>query len=306
MSVIKLPKRNKNYKDKLGILEEIVPSIKKYEGELIVIHINGSALYDEELLKNFANDVALMKRFGANVVIVHGGEKYVEKYFNKFNLKFSVDDGIIITNKNSIDILEMVLKGYVASKIVSAINDAGGSAIGLSGKDGNLIDAKKFRKGRAIPDSNIKNIVDFGFNGEPTVINPEILLAFEEHKIIPVISPVARGENAETFHINAITASSIIASSVVASHYLILDNNIVLKDKKGQLIESIDFDSFENNKMQYTDVNKVILDTVSCVMENHVNTVHLVNGSIPHALLLHLFTEEKVGTRIEFLEEDII
>ena len=306
MTVINLPNRKKNYPEKLELIEEILPNIKKYEGESIVIHLDGPVLYDDDLLKKFANDVTLLKRFGAHPIIVHNGEKFVEEQFNKLGFEFKVEEGIIVTDKNSIDALEMVLKGFVSSKIVSAINDAGGAAVGLSGKDASLIEAKKFRKYKSRPNSNIQNIIDFGFNGEPTVINPELLLLFEDSKTIPVISSIARGENGETFHINSLISSSIIASSIVAGHYIVFTENRGVVDGKGNLIKNIDSETFEKNKNSYN-IEGSICENICCVLENQVGAVHVINSRVPHALLLELFTDEEVGTVIlQVNDEDFI
>lgn len=303
MSIIKLSTHKKRSFKKLELIEEILPNIKKYEGETIIIHLDGEILYEDELLKKFAEDVVLLKKFGANPFIIHGGVKYVEEYFNRFNLEFKVDEGIIVTNKDSIKMLEMILKGFVSSRIVTAINKAGGLAVGLSGKDGNLIEAKKFRKSRARPNSNIENLIDFGFNGEPTIVNPEILLSFEESKLIPVISPIASGENIETLHINSLITSSIIASSLVASRYIIFTDKKGIIDSNGKLIEYIASHDFIKYKNDYY-IEKQIKENIICVLENQVAAVYILNGTVSHALLLSLFTHDKVGTLIEAPEDE--
>ncbi len=303
MTVIALPKRKKSSIDKIDFLEEILPNVKKYEGETIVIHIDNSVLYEENLLKNFASDVALLKRFGANPIVIHGGNKFVEKKFNELGFEFKMDDGIIVTDDKTIDLLEMTLTGYVSSKIVSAINDAGGSAVGLSGKDACLIEAKKFRKSRSTPNSNIENIIDFGFNGEPTIVNPEILLLFDDSKSIPVVSSIARGENAETFHINSLMTSSIVASSIVASLYIIIDDEEGISEKKQQIYKEISAEEFEKNKKSYI-IDKEISSNISCALTNHVSEVMLLNGRVPHVLMQGLFTNENVGTKVTQIDDE--
>lgn len=303
MTVINLPRKPRNYSEKLDLIEEILPNIKKYESESIVIHLDETTLYDQDLLKKFANDVVLLKRFGAHPIVVHGGINYVKEQFTKFNLDFKLDDGVVVTDDKTIDMLEMVLKGFVSSKIVAAINDAGGSAVGISGKDANLIEAKKLRKYRSKSNTNIRNIVDLGFNGEPTVINPEVLILFEESKSIPIISSIARGENGETFYIDSLMISSIIASSIVAGHYILISDQRGITDEKGGLIEYIDAEEFEKKQKTYN-IDQTIYANIHCALDNHVGSIHIVNGKVPHALLLNLFTDDKVGTLISRSDDE--
>jgi len=298
MSVIDLESKKNKIQNRLEFLEELIPNIKNYDAETIVIYIDDVILGNKDLLKKWANDVVLLKRFGANPIVVHSGEKIVEEYFKKFGIEFKVDDGVIITNSSSVKTLEMILKGKISSEVVSAINDAGGSAVGISGKDGNLIEAKKFRKSRPRPDSgNVQNIIDFGFNGKPTTVSPEILLMFEESKSIPVISSIAIGESAETFYINPIVVSSVIAASLVSRMLIIMSEDKGLIDGNNKILRSIDFDEFNKNKLSYRMTN-IVRDNISFAFENHVESVRILDASVPHALLLNLFTDEKVGSII--------
>ncbi|MEQ9116472.1 MAG: hypothetical protein RLN62_06725 [Rickettsiales bacterium] len=298
MSVIDLDLKKNKLKNRLDFIEELIPYIKNYDGETIVIYVDDVILTNPDLLSKWANDVVLLKRFGANPIIVHSGEKIVEEYFKKFDIEFKVDDGVIITDDSSIKILEMILKGKISSEIVSAINDAGGSAVGISGKDGNLIEAKKFRRSRLRPETNnVQNIIDFGFNGKPSTISPEILLMFEDSKSIPVISSIAIGENAETFYINPIVVGSVISASLVARMFVIMSDIKGLVTQDGKVNHSVEYGDFQRQKATYK-LPSLMRDNIAFAFDNHVEVVRIIDAKIPHSLLLNLFTDEKVGSII--------
>jgi acetylglutamate kinase len=298
MSVVKFQVK-KNESSKLNSLMELLPYLKLYNGEAFVIHCDGDILADDELLNAFAHDVVLMRELGINLFIVHGGDSYVSEMLKKFNIIPCYVDEMRVTDKKSIEVAEMVLSGLLNKKIVSKINEAGGMAIGLSGKDCKLIEAKKYRGSQSMPDSNIKNIIDLGFVGEPISVNPEILLTFEETDIIPVVSPIAIGENGETFYINPITMSGVIASSLSVCKYIMLTNHAGLKDKSEDVVSNMGHHQLKQlAKKSASKELAHIMHTGVCVLDNGIEAVHIINGKMPHALLLAIFTDEGLGTCI--------
>lgn len=304
MSIIQFQTR-KPEPNKLDSLMEVLPYIKLYSGEAFVVYCDGEVLNNDELLKAFAQDVVLLKGMGINIFVVHGGDYYVNRTLKKFNIAPEYVDEMRVIDQESIEVVEMVLSGLLNKKIVSKINDAGGMAFGISGKDCNLIEAKKFRSSQSTPGSNVKSIIDFGFVGEPTSVNPEILLMFEESDLIPVISPIAIGENAETFYINPITVSGVIASALSVCKYVILSDYPGIVEKDGNVIanmEEYQLLQMAKSKIEPKDLEHII-HTCICVLENGADAVHIINGRTPHALLLEVFSEGGLGTCIECSED---
>lgn len=298
MSVVKFQVK-KSGSTKLDSLMELLPYLKLYNGEAFVIYCDGEILYDDELLNALAHDVVLMRELGIHIFIIHGGDKYVSEMLKKFNIASEYVDEMRVTDKQSIEVAEMVLSGVLNKKIVTRINDAGGMAIGISGKDCKLIEAKKYHGSQSMPDSNIKSIIDLGFVGEPTSVNPEILLTFEETDIIPVISPIAIGDNGETFYINPATVSGIIASSLSVCKYIMLTDNPGLKDKSDDIVSNMGNHQLKQLAKKSTSKELAhIMHTGICVLDNGIEAVHIINGKIPHALLLEIFTEGGLGTCI--------
>ncbi len=299
MSIIKFQAK-KNSSNKLDSLMEVLPYIKLYNGETMVIHCDGEVLYNEELLNAFVHDIVLMREMGVNILVVHGGDRYVDEMLKKFKIGFEYVDEMRIVDAKSIEMIEMVLSGLLNKKIVTKINDAGGMAIGISGKDCNLIEAKKYRSSQSLPNSNIENILDLGFVGEPTSVNPEVLLTFEDTDIIPVISPIAIGENAETFYVNPITVSGVVASSLSVCKYIILSDIKGLKDKNDDTISNTGIYQLKQLAKDQTVSKNLahIMHTSICVLENNVEAVHIIDGRVPHALLLEIFTDGGLGTCI--------
>lgn len=281
-------------------LGEALPYMRKFAGETFVIKFGGNAMGDQELAKKFASDIVILKQVGINPIIVHGGGPQISAMLEKLKIKSEFIQGLRVTDAESVEVAEMVLSGSINKQIVSDINDAGGLAVGMSGKDGDLIEARKLRRTMKDPDSNIEKILDLGFVGEPFKINPEVLVAFEESDIIPVIAPIGIGENGETFNINADTAAGAIASALAASKLILLtDVPGVMNDDK-ELI----------NKMSVREAKKMITDRVAtggmipkletCIdaIEHNVENAHILDGRVPHVVLLEVFTEHGTGTMI--------
>ncbi len=281
-------------------LGEALPYMRKFAGETFVIKFGGNAMGSPELAKKFANDVVILKQCGINPIIVHGGGPQISAMLEKLKIQSQFIQGLRVTDAESVAIAEMVLSGSINKEIVSNINAAGGLAVGMSGKDGSLINARKIRRTMKDPDSNIEKILDLGFVGEPVKINPEVLVSFEESNIIPVIAPIGIGENGETFNINADTAAGAIASAIAASKLILLTDVPGVMNDDGELI----------NKMAIKDARKMITDRVAtggmipkletCIsaVEHNVEAAHILDGRIPHVVLLEIFTEHGTGTMI--------
>ncbi len=283
--------------EKSRILSEALPYMKKFNGETFVIKFGGSAMGDEELAKDFARDVVLLKQVGINPVIVHGGGPQIGQMLEKLKIKSEFIDGLRVTDRDTVEIVEMVL-GRINKKIVSDINAAGGTAVGLSGKDANLMRAKKVRKTKRDPDSNIEKILDLGFVGEPDLINPDIFVTFEDTDIIPVIAPVGFDDNGETYNINADTAAGAIASALVAQKLIMLTDVPGVLDKDKELISKITTAKIKRMIMDGTISGGMIPKVETCMkaLSNNVEAAHILNGKIPHVLLLEVFTEHGSGT----------
>jgi acetylglutamate kinase len=281
-------------------LSEALPYMKKFAGETFVIKYGGHAMGDEKLARQFANDVVLLKQVGINPIIVHGGGPQIGAMLDKLKIKSSFIDGLRVTDEETVEIVEMVLAGSINKQVVSAINAAGGVAIGLSGKDGNLIEARKLRRTHRDPDSNIEKILDLGFVGEPVSINPEIFAVFEESDMIPVVAPIGVGKNGETYNINADTAAGAIASGLAANKLILLTDVPGVLDDSGNLI----------SKLTIADARKLIskgtikggmipkVETCFSSLDAQVASTHILDGRVPHILLVEIFTEHGAGTMI--------
>lgn len=294
------PILNQEHLNKAQILSEALPYMHEFAGQTFVIKYGGHAMGDETLAHNFARDIALMKQVGINPVVVHGGGPQIGSMLERLKIKSSFIDGLRVTDKATVEIAEMVLSGSLNKNIVTAINSAGGLAIGLSGKDGNLIEAQKLTRTKRDPDSNIERILDLGFVGEPKNINPEILESFEENNIIPVIAPIGVGANGNTYNINADTAAGHIAAAMGASKLIMMTDVAGVLDKNKNLINRLTPEDVASLQADGTIVGGMIpkLETCLFALENDVEAAHILDGRIPHVLLLEIFTEHGIGTMI--------
>ncbi len=282
-------------------LVSVLSSIKKYSGETFVIKIPDIALRDPEAISNIVQDIVLLNDVGINLIIIHGGSTHINIMLDKLGIESTFIDGQRITNHEVVEVIEMVLSGKVNKEIVSLINDYGGNAVGISGKDGNLVEAKKIKKSVSEKnESNIRQIIDFGYVGEPSIINPDVLIYFEESGIIPVISPIAKGEDGETFSIKSDNLASILASAMIASKLILLIDSDGIIDNTGTLIKETNIkDAIRmlENKMVKAECENSLLAGISAI-ENAVEHAHIVNYKLPHILLSEIFTSEKQGTLI--------
>ena len=299
----KIDKNRKTKEDWLAqakVLSEALPYMRRYSGETFVIKFGGNAMGNAELARLFARDVVLLRQVGINPVVVHGGGPQIGSMLERLKIKSQFVDGLRITDKETVEVVEMVLSGTINKQIVSAINEVGGFAVGLSGKDGNLIRAEKLRRTRRDPDSNIERILDLGLVGEPTRVNPHILDYFDETDITPVIAPIGAGPNGETLNINADTAAGAIASAVTARRLLMLTDVEGVIDKKGSLISEMTAGEARDNIADGTIHGGMIPKIGTCLeaIENGVDGAVVIDGRVPHAMLLELFTEHGAGTLI--------
>ncbi len=286
--------------EKAGTLAEALPYMKEFAGETFVIKFGGSAMGNEELAQKFAHDVVLMKQVGINPVIVHGGGPQIGQMLDKLKIKSEFIDGLRVTDKETVEVVEMVLSGKINKKIVQDINKAGALAVGISGKDGSLIKAKKVRRTKRDRSSNIESILDLGFVGEPIAVNPDLLAALESSDIIPVIAPIGVGENGETFNINADTCAGAIAQALVARKLIMLTDVEGVLSKNKELI----------GQVQLNDVNKLIdngtisggmipkIETCANAVKNFVGAAHILDGRKAHSMLVEVFTPHGIGTMI--------
>ncbi len=273
------------------VVLEALPYIRKFYGKTIVIKYGGAAQIDLNLAKEFARDVVLLKYVGMNPVIVHGGGPEITRFMEKMGKKSEFVNGVRVTDAETVEMAEMVLSGKISKSIVSMINHAGGRAVSLSGKDGNLILAKRLRGGRK----------DMGFVGQITGINPAIIESLDKSGFIPVISSIAAGEEAESLNINADEAASAIAVALKAIKLIYLTDVDGIQDKDGELLARL---SLSDTKALIR--KKVIvggmLPKAKCCMEavaNGVMSAHVIDGRIMHSVLLELFTDTGIGTMIK-------
>ena len=285
---------------KARTLSEALPYMRRYSGRTFVIKYGGHAMGDESLGELFARDVVLLKQVGINPVVVHGGGPQIGQMLERLKIKSSFIDGLRVTDQETVEIVEMVLSGSINKQIVTAINNQGGKAVGLSGKDGHLITARKLRRTQRDMDSNIEKILDLGFVGEPYQINPQILETFEESDVIPVIAPIGLGRNGETYNINADTVAGAIAAALGATRLFLLTDVTGVLDKQKNLIAEMSLDDARRYMTDGTISGGMIPKIETCVsaVEQGVDAAVVLDGRVTHALLLEIFTEGGAGTLI--------
>ncbi len=281
-------------------LAEALPYMQRHEGHTFVIKYGGHAMGDDDLAKLFAEDVVLLKHVGINPIVVHGGGPQIAEMLERLKIQSSFVDGLRVTDAATVEVVEMVLAGTINKQIAASINGAGGFAVGLSGKDGNLIRAAKLRRTQRDPDSNIEKILDLGFVGEPRQISTHVLDVFEQSDMIPVIAPIGGGEKGETFNINADTAAGAIADAMSARRLLLLTDVAGVLDENGELIPKLTASEaralIESGVIADGMIPKV--ETCLRAVDGDVDAAVIIDGRVPHALLLELFTEHGAGTLI--------
>ncbi len=282
------------------ILVESLPYIRLFYGMTIVIKYGGHAMVDEQLKEDFARDITLLKFIGMNPVVVHGGGPQINTVLEQMGISSKFVRGMRFTDEPTMDVVEMVLGGKVNKTIVAQINGHGGKAVGLSGKDGGLICAKKLKIVQTVDKDKPPEIIDPGLVGQVTSINPDILNTLSQHGFIPIVAPVGVGEKGETFNINADFVASEIARALSAGRLILLTDVDGVLDGKGDLVSSIDAKTIEMMIEEET-ISGGMIPKIECALDalkNGVEKVHIINGKRRHSMLLELFTDHGIGTEV--------
>jgi acetylglutamate kinase len=286
--------------EKAGILVEALPYIRRFYEKTVVIKYGGHAMVDDELKESFARDIVLMKYIGINPVIVHGGGPQIGKMLERLGKRSDFREGMRVTDAETMDVVEMVLAGKLNKEIVHLINQSGGRAVGLSGKDGQLIEARKLHVFRYQGDDQPPEVIDIGLVGEVHRVNTEILKVFEKSDIIPVIAPVGVGEDGSTYNINADLVAGKVAAALRAKKLILMTDVAGVLDASGGLISSMSVGEAAD-LMQEEALRGGMIPKVQCsidAVQDGVDKVHIVDGRLPHAVLLEIFTDAGVGTEI--------
>ena len=290
----------KNSMERADILLEALPYIKRFYNKTIVIKYGGHAMVDDELKDKFAQDVVMMKYIGINPVIVHGGGPQIGTLLKKFGKESKFIQGMRVTDEETMNIVEMVLVGMVNKEIVGLINRHGGNAVGLSGKDGNLINAEKYYLNEEKAKHTPPEIIDIGLVGKVKNINSQLIVSLAQNSFIPVIAPTGIGDAGETYNINADVVAGEIASALKAEKLLLLTDVEGVLDKDKKLINAMS----DKEAMKLIDdgiVEGGMFPKVKCclkALKNGVKKAHIIDGRLKHAILLEIFTDKGIGTEI--------
>ncbi len=288
--------------DRARILTEALPYIQRFQGKTIVIKYGGNAMVDENLKRGFARDVVLMKLVGMNPVVVHGGGPQIGKLLEKIGKKSEFIQGMRVTDRETMDVVEMVLGGLVNKEIVNLISQHGGKAVGLSGKDGGLIRAKKMVLQKAPMKENLPSeIIDIGHVGEVSSIDPRLVALLDTGDFIPVIAPIGVGEDGQTYNINADVVAGKLAITLKAEKLILLTNTAGVLDKEGKLLTGLSINQVKDLIGDGT-IHGGMLPKVNYALDavgSGVKSAHIIDGRVEHAVLLEIFTNEGVGTLIK-------
>ena len=274
--------------------------MRRYAGKTFVIKYGGHAMGDERLALSFARDIVLLKQIGINPVVVHGGGPQIGAMLERLKIQSSFVDGLRVTDETTVEVVEMVLSGKINKEIVAAINRAGGTAVGLSGKDGDLVVARKLTRTKRDTDSNIERVLDLGYVGEPDRVNPHVIQVFRNSDIIPVIAPIGVGHNGETYNINADTMAGAIAAAIKAARLYLLTDVAGVLDQSGELVPDMTVSQVRALVADGTIKGGMIPKVETCVaaVEGDVEAAVILDGRVQHVLLLEIFTAQGVGTMI--------
>jgi len=286
--------------DKAKVLIEALPYIRRFYNKTIVIKYGGSSMEEEEVRRSFALDVVLLKYIGINPVVVHGGGPQISEMLKKIGKKSQFIEGMRVTDGETMDIVEMVLVGKVNKEIVNLINQQGGKAVGLSGKDGQLIIAKKMKLTRSRGADQPPEMIDIGLVGEVKSVNPGVIEALMRDNFIPVIAPVGVGEEGQTYNINADLVAGKVASALKAEKLILLTDVEGVMDEKKQLVPTLLAQKAKRLIAQKV-ISSGMIPKVNCcldALEEGVTKTHIINGTAEHAVLLEIFTDVGIGTQI--------
>lgn len=286
--------------EKAHILSEALPYMQRYEGKVVVVKYGGHAMGDAKLAAQFARDIVLLKQVGINVIVVHGGGPQIGSMLERLAIESEFKGGLRVTDKATVEVVEMVLAGKINGEVVTAINQAGGKAVGLSGKDAKLIVAEKMHRTVQDSDSNIERVLDLGFVGEPAKVNPDVLKVLLGSALIPVIAPIGVSEDGHTYNINADTAAGAIAGALNAKRLLMLTDVRGVLDKNGNLLTNITPADAQALIKDGTISGGMIPKIETCLEARAAGSeaAVILDGRVPHAVLLELFTEHGAGSLI--------
>ncbi len=281
------------------VLVEALPFILRYDGQTIVVKYGGHAM-EGGVSQNFAQDIVLMKQTGIDPVVVHGGGPQIGQMLKRLGIKSEFVDGLRVTDASAIEVVEMVLTGSINKAVVSGINAAGGRAVGVSGKDGNLVVARKLELVKNDPKTGERMLIDLGFVGEPEAVNPEVLQTIMRSDLIPVIAPIGVGHKGETYNINADTVAGAVAGAISAARLVLLTDVEGVLDREGKLISRLTVSEARTLIKDGTISGGMIpkIETAIKAVDAGVRAAVILDGRIPHVLLLEIFTEHGAGTMI--------
>lgn len=283
-----------------AVLAGALPYLRRYAGDTIVVKYGGHAMGDRDLALTFGRDIALLKLVGINPVVVHGGGPQINQMLERLDIRSTFVDGLRVTDASMVDVIEMVLAGSVNKEVAELISQAGALAVGISGKDGKLITARKLVRTVRDPDSQIERVLDLGFVGEPTKVDPRVIYALSGSGLIPVIAPVGLGEDGATYNINADTAAGAVAGAVHATRLLMLTDVPGVLDKDGNLIPELTAEQARQAIADGVITGGMIPKVETCIhaVQAGARAAVIINGRTPHACLLELFTASGSGTLI--------
>ncbi|NVK39251.1 MAG: acetylglutamate kinase [Gammaproteobacteria bacterium] len=282
------------------VLSEALPYIQRFVGKTIVVKYGGNAMTEEHLKNSFARDMVMLKLIGINPIVVHGGGPQIGDLLDKLNIESHFVNGMRVTTSQAMDVVEMVLGGLVNKDIVNLINQNGGQAIGLTGKDGQLIKAKKLKVTQKTPEMQQPEIIDIGHVGEVAHINTKVLEMLASSDIIPVIAPIGVGEDGESYNINADLVAGKVAEAVKAEKLLLLTNIAGLMDKDGKILTGLTTQQV-NDLIDDGTIYGGMLPKIQCALDAvkaGVTSAHIIDGRVSHSTMLEIFTDEGVGTLI--------
>ncbi len=283
------------------ILVQALPHMQRYDQEVVVIKYGGHAMGNPAAAEDFAEDVVLLEQSGLKPIVVHGGGPQIGRMLDKLGIKSEFRDGLRVTDAATVEVVEMVLAGSLNKQIVGWISAEGGRAIGLCGKDGNMVTAQRVTRTVVDPDSKIEQVLDLGFVGEPKRVNRDVLDAVLKADLIPVLAPVASGEDNQTFNVNADTFAGAIAGAMQAKRLLLLTDVPGVLDRDKKLIQELTIEECRRLIADGTITGGMIPKVETCIyaLEQGVEAVVILDGKVPHAVLLELFTDHGAGTLIK-------
>lgn len=283
-----------------SVLSQALPYIQRFAGKTIVIKYGGNAMENEELKNSFARDIVLMKHVGINPIVVHGGGPQIGELLNKLNIESHFVNGMRVTDSATMDVVEMVLGGLVNKEIVALINRNGGKAIGLTGKDANLIRATQLKVEASLPEMQKSEIIDIGHVGEVSEVNQDVINMLTQSDVIPVIAPIGVGDDGRSYNINADLVAGKVAEELNAEKLMLLTNISGLQDKAGNVMTGLTTEQVDSLIADGT-IYGGMLPKIGCALSavnNGVTSAHIIDGRVAHATLLEIFTDEGVGTLI--------